>query len=181
MISLSHRDRRIVRPCTRLGACNEETISPRCNVPPYLVAARICQQESIEIRKLNFTRSRSANVRGLSMKTPEPTNNEDPLRETLKEWSVTAPLPPRFREQVWQQIDRSKVGTRMNLWTGFQRWIETTLPRPSVALAYVTILLALGVTTGLLQARSETTRLDAALGLRYVQAVDPFHAVSRHP
>ena len=37
----------------------------------------------------------------MSMNLPE---NDRGLSEELRRWTVTTPLPPRFREGVWQRI-----------------------------------------------------------------------------
>ena len=43
-----------------------------------------------------------------------------------------------------------------------------------MALAYVTVLMGIGLTTGYLHARSDATQIQSELRARYVQTVDPF-------
>lgn len=108
-----------------------------------------------------------------------PHNDPDaPLRDALREWAVTEPLPPRFQEQVWQRIERAEAKASLPVlaWGQLQEWIATMLPRPALALAYVTVLLVVGVTLGWNQARVETTRVTSELGARYAQAVDPYQS-----
>lgn len=102
------------------------------------------------------------------------------LDQALKQWVVKSPLPPRFQEQVWQRIARaeSKQETPVSVWRLLQRLLETNLPRPQFAYSYVAILLVFGVVSGAWTARHETSRLNADLGSRYVQSVDPYHKLT---
>jgi len=43
------------------------------------------------------------------MKTNQTPDN-DPLHSVLREWHVSAPLPPGFQEQVWQRIAEIPYG-----------------------------------------------------------------------
>ena len=106
-----------------------------------------------------------------------PPNESDPaLSAVLKEWKPAAALPPRFREQVWQRIERAEAKANLpaQAWGQLQEWIATLLPRPALALAYVTVLLVVGATVGWNEARHETARVTSELGARYAQAVDPY-------
>ena len=100
--------------------------------------------------------------------------------QLLKEWVVKSPLPPRFQEQVWQRITRAEAGPKESaaLWTVLSRWLETSLPRPKFAYSYVAILVVLGLVSGAWAAQREATRINAALGSRYIQSVDPYQTVS---
>jgi hypothetical protein len=106
-----------------------------------------------------------------------PPNETDPaLSAVLREWKPAGALPPRFREQVWQRIERAEAKETLpaQAWGRMQEWIATLLPRPALALAYVTVLLVVGATVGWNEARHETTRVTSELGARYAQAVDPY-------
>ncbi len=112
--------------------------------------------------------------------------NQDPerderLRALLRSWVVDIPLPPRFQERVWQRIERADLQRESPFWAGLLRLVEVALPRPKVAFAYVTVLLALGITAGAWAVQAKTSRTDAALGLRYVQSVDPYKAPASNP
>lgn len=116
-------------------------------------------------------------VRVTNFMEPE-SENPEPLRKVMREWRVTDPLPPRFQEGVWRRIHQAESSATpaaaSTLWSVFMAWLTKALPRPAVAVAYVSILLVSGMTTGYWQAWQTTSRLDDQLGTRYVQAVDPY-------
>ena len=112
--------------------------------------------------------------------------NQDPeadqrLRNLLRSWVVDTPLPPRFKESVWRRIERANLQPESPFWAGLLRLIEVSLPRPKVAFAYVTLLLALGLTAGAWAAQVKSSHADASLGLRYVQSVDPYNSPGVQP
>ncbi|HLH53756.1 MAG TPA: hypothetical protein VKY92_09090 [Verrucomicrobiae bacterium] len=99
------------------------------------------------------------------------------LEHVLKQWVVDAPLPPGFQNAVWDRIARAEVTppSAPGFWALLARAVEMNLPRPKFAWAYVTILLLVGVLSGTLAAQRESTRMNAALGARYLKSIDPFH------
>jgi hypothetical protein len=97
-----------------------------------------------------------------------------PLSALLREWKTDATLPPRFREEVWQQITREGTAPGVSLWADLWRSIEAALRRPALAIAYLTVLLAVGLSAGLFQAREKASQTDHALQARYLQSVDPY-------
>jgi hypothetical protein len=115
------------------------------------------------------------------MKPSETTDDDQSLRHLLHRWTVDAPLPPRFQEGVWQRIARAEAQPAMNVWSSVARLVEVVLPRPRFAWSFVTLLLALGVAAGSLAAQIKTRRLQADLGMRYVQAIDPYLGNSSNP
>lgn len=110
--------------------------------------------------------------------TPE---DDQSLRRILRQWTVDTPLPPRFHEQVWRRIARAETQPATTPWDRLSRWIEVLLPRPQCAFSYVAALLVLGIAAGSLAAQVRAKHLDADLGMRYVQSLDPFHAAAAHP
>ncbi len=100
------------------------------------------------------------------------------LDKALKQWVVDDPLPPRFQEQVWQRIARTGARPAPAFWASMLRLMEVALPRPRFALSYVAALLLLGMLAGSWAARKESSRMNTALGSRYVQSVDPFHTTA---
>lgn len=98
------------------------------------------------------------------MKTNKPTDDA-PLNALLEEWKVKPSLPPRFREQVWRRVERAGAATSPSptLATVFGHWISTLLPRPALAAAYLTVLLAIGAGVGWNQARQESARVTSHL------------------
>lgn len=109
------------------------------------------------------------------MKT-NPDNHDEPLRKVLKEWRTDASLPPRFQEGVWRRIERAQAPVTPSVWVVIAHWIGTVLPRPTMAAAYVTVLLAIGVTAGWAQAHQTDFRVKEELGQRYVRTLDPYQA-----
>ena len=108
------------------------------------------------------------------MKSKRPTDDFEPVRKLMQEWKVPALLPPRFNEGVWRRIEQSEVNTKRSFWPVITEWLAAVLPRPAVAVSYVTVLLALGIAAGYWQARTHAVHLDHELGSRYVQSVDPY-------
>ncbi len=105
--------------------------------------------------------------------------NADPLHELLRTWTVGAALPPHFQDQVWQRIARAEARPMLlTLLHSTLLTLQSSLCRPKVAFSYVTVLLALGVAAGSWEAQIQSSRVDAALGMRYVQSVDPYHTAA---
>lgn len=109
--------------------------------------------------------------------------NPDSLRQVLREWKVNEPLPPRFQENVWRRIEQAEAGAvpaaTTTGWALFKAWLAATLPRPALAVAYLSVLLVAGMAGGYWQARQTTAHLDNQLGSRYVQSVDPYQKPAR--
>ena len=108
---------------------------------------------------------------------PEPSTDSDArFRARLREWKVTATLPPGFQGQVWQRIERleSQPSFSVSLRKWMTDWISVVLPRPALAVSYVAILLTIGLSAGWAQARQETARVKGELGDRYIRTLDPY-------
>ena len=99
--------------------------------------------------------------------------NENALKDALRGWQVTTPLPPRFQERVWKRIERAEV-PGLSPADAVRAWFAMAFARPAFAAAYVSVLLAAGLTLGLLQAGNRAADLDRQLEARYVQLVDPY-------
>ena len=110
------------------------------------------------------------------MKPENPTENDPALSKILRHWQVKEPLPPRFREQVWQRITRTEAQAPKAPWIQLANWIAGLMARPSLAVSYVTVLLLAGLFAGYLHARADTARVSVELGSRYVQMLDPYQA-----
>ena len=54
--------------------------------------------------------------------------------------------------------------------------MEVVLPQPKVAYSYIAALLVLGVAGGSWAAQKQNDRLDALLGSRYLQTINPYQA-----
>ncbi len=107
---------------------------------------------------------------------------DDALNSLLRQWQVDAPLPPRFQEQVWRRITRAEGPQPESAFlAGFSWLMDTLLPRPRFALAYMAILLSAGIAAGSWTAQAKTTRLESTLRQRYIQSVDPYRAAGVQP
>ena len=110
---------------------------------------------------------------GNAVRSPTPMNSSenDSLQKLLGQWKIAEPLPPRFKDSVWRRIERTDGAT--TAWELWQRWPETVFARKAVALAYVAVLLAVGVTAGYVNGQTHQQRSSAQLAARYVQSLDP--------
>lgn len=102
--------------------------------------------------------------------------NDEPLRQLLREWVVDITLPPRFQEQVWRRIAHREEEAKPSLREAFVHWLETTFNRPALAVSYVAVLLIAGLTTGYMQAQDKSARAESQWRSLYVQSVDPYQA-----
>jgi hypothetical protein len=102
------------------------------------------------------------------------------LSEILRLRRTTATLPPQFRDAVWRRIEQEETKSDFTLVSALRAWIECALPRPKIALCYVSALLLLGMGSGLWTAQGESHRVDAQLSWRYVQSVDPYQVAALH-
>ena len=100
-------------------------------------------------------------------------NNDERVGELLREWRITAPLPPRFSEQVWKRIECAEM-PGVSVGEALRAWFTMAFDRPAFAYAYVTVLLIIGLTLGAVQASQQAARWEQQLQARYVQSVDPY-------
>ncbi len=106
---------------------------------------------------------------------------QERLDAVLRQWTVGARLPPRFQEQVWQRIARAEARRAAAFRAGLWRLVEVVLPRPKVAFGCMAALLVSGIAAGSWAAQIKSSRLQATLGLRYVQSLDPYRAGNSQP
>ena len=99
-------------------------------------------------------------------------HTDQSLDKVLQEWRVSAALPPRFQEQVWQRIERTE--TKDSGWVTFIRQIRAAFARPALASSYVALLLFAGIAAGYWQAQASNAHADQMLSSRYVQLIDPY-------
>ncbi|SRR6266496_2916706 len=105
-----------------------------------------------------------------------PSNENDPLSNALREWKVDTALPLRFPERVWQRIARAEALRVNRARFGGWKWFDAMLARRGMAVSYVVIWLLIGVSVGVWQARHQAARLEDDLEARYLQTVDPYLA-----
>ena len=108
------------------------------------------------------------------MSRRHPADNDESVRKVLHEWEVTALLPPRFTERVWQRIERAEATVRPALFDVWRAWLTSVIRRPAVAVSYIALLLTVGMATGQWQAGLKISQLDGELERRYVHTVDPY-------
>ena len=108
------------------------------------------------------------------MKTEHSSKNDARLDKLLHEWKPDALFPPRFQEGVWHRIAQGGAVVKIRWWTDFLQSIEAGFRRPALVVAYVAVLLIVGIGAGLLQAREKASQIDHSLQARYLQAVDPY-------
>ena len=112
------------------------------------------------------------------MKPKKKGRNDESLSALLQDWKITSELPPRFQENVWRGIERAERQPlpAIPILSVLNGWFERLLSRPTLAFAYVTIMLVVGGIVGLSHAQVESNRLSAELSIRYVQSIDPYQA-----
>jgi len=108
------------------------------------------------------------------MKSPIPFPDDKPLTDLLRQWKVNTSLPSHFQEAVWRRIERAEAPAASSIWDGVARWVGAALAHPSLAAAYVAVLLLLGGAAGWTQAHQNTARVRQGLGQRYVRVLDPY-------
>jgi len=99
---------------------------------------------------------------------------DEQLSAALREWKVDAPPPPSFQERVWQRIAAGEKPVAPPFWSELTGWLEAVFSRPALAVSYMAILLAIGVTTGLLRVEDKRSAAESEWRTRYVQSVDPY-------
>ncbi|MGZ4971795.1 MAG: hypothetical protein ACXWBP_03625 [Limisphaerales bacterium] len=103
-----------------------------------------------------------------------PNNPDDQkLDSLLRQWRCDAPLPPRFRENVWNRIEAQRPVYSPPLWSLVLDWLKSSFPRPALAAAYVTIFLIIGLAGGWVQAQHQNAKINGELETRYLQSIDP--------
>lgn len=112
------------------------------------------------------------------MKANQEPEKDASLDRILQEWVLEERLPLRFQEQVWARIIRTEAQSQASPWTLLGRVLEVVLPRPKVACSYLSVLLIIGIGVGAWEAQRQNSRLEASLGSRYLQSVNPFQTVA---
>src|SRR3974390_264946 len=108
------------------------------------------------------------------MKREEENSEDRLLRGVLREWQIEEPLPPRFQEHVWRRIARAEEQAPIAVWTHLAERIVLAFARPSLALSYVTVLLAAGLIAGYIHGREDNNRTQHELSVRYAQMMSPY-------
>ncbi|MBA4149625.1 MAG: hypothetical protein H0X66_16055 [Verrucomicrobia bacterium] len=103
-------------------------------------------------------------------------SEDEALSKALGAWRVNEALPPRFQERVWSRIEQAETVRTLSFWEQVSAWVNDAFAKPAVAVAYMSVLLIIGLTAGYVKANSQQTKLNGELAGRYVQAIDPYKA-----
>lgn len=131
-----------------------------------VIRADECETKTHEAPGWNIT------LKGKNMISASDDNSG--LGKLLQEWTLGAPLPAHFQEQVWRRVALAEAGPWLALGEVFVRWLEGLFSRPALAVCYVVVLLFAGATTGYVQAQHTSMRAGAHWRALYVQSVDPY-------
>lgn len=93
------------------------------------------------------------------------------IRTGLRQWKVSATLPRQFKSEVWRKI---AVANRPGAWQILAEWLDAKLLRPAPALAYVAVLLMIGMGAGAWRGEHAASQQQKTLLTQYVQSVDPY-------
>jgi hypothetical protein len=104
--------------------------------------------------------------------------DDEALRELLKEWRTDFSLPQRFQDQVWQRIERIRVGppATPSIWEPIVRGIDMAFGRRAIAASYIVFLVMLASVVGWFQANHKVADVQNEMSDRYVQMLDPYQA-----
>jgi hypothetical protein len=113
------------------------------------------------------------------MRLENSTNPDESLHRVLREWELNETLPPRFEERVWHRIARKEAAAPASWWVQLVNRIGQAMARPSLAVSYVTVLLAAGLAAGYWHAQIDNARASQELGSRYVRMIDSYELPRR--
>ena len=103
-----------------------------------------------------------------------PPERDEALSRLLKTWKPEAQLPPRFQESVWRRIQSAEPARSAGLLHVIAIWIERAFSRPTLAAAYVAVLLLTGIGAGFWHADGKTAHAQSEWRARYVRSIDPY-------
>ena len=109
------------------------------------------------------------------MNTEKSNDAADPLNELLKSWKVEAFLPPHFRQQVWRRIacvDEKSSWPVAGLLQRLAALGADLLRKPVGAIAYVSVLMAMGILAGVWSSDHYANQTEAAWRTAYSLAPD---------
>jgi hypothetical protein len=103
---------------------------------------------------------------------------DQPLSDLLRQWKVSQPVSSRLREGVWRRIAHAESQQDLTLAEWWKAWLAGMFAKPALAVGYVTVLLAGGLTAGYFQGEARQHRINDELAARYVQSLDPYQPLS---
>jgi len=104
--------------------------------------------------------------------------NEQPddvrLQTLLREERDKEPLPPRFQDNVWQRIAAAERRAAASHSFSLANWLNGLFARPAAAVAWVALLLVVGMGAGYAWAGHDTTQWDQQLSTYYAASINPY-------
>ena len=100
--------------------------------------------------------------------------NDDVVEKSLRDWRVSAPLPPRFNDRVWRRIEQAEASGHVGLWNTLQEVLAGLFMRRAWAASYLSIALAAGLALGYWQVHADASQSYSSMSQRYVQSLDPY-------
>lgn len=91
--------------------------------------------------------------------------------ELLKKWTLDAPVPNKFNSVVWRRIEERR---QISVAEAIQHWMSELFARRAVAIAYLSLAVAFGLTIAQVQSSKVLQDRESQIQARYVQSVDPY-------
>jgi hypothetical protein len=101
-------------------------------------------------------------------------NDDDSLRERLRDWEVDPTVPNRFQADVWTRIREREEDREATGWAAFLRWLFPSRTAWRFAAVTAAIMIAAGAGLGTTTAASANARTRAAFAERYARTIDPY-------
>jgi hypothetical protein len=101
-------------------------------------------------------------------------NDDESLRDRLRDWDVDPPVPPRFQANVWTRIREREVAREATGWAAFLRWLFPSRIAWQLAAVTAAIMIAAGAGLGTTTAASANARTRIAFAERYARSIDPY-------
>jgi hypothetical protein len=95
----------------------------------------------------------------------------NPESELLKKWALDASVPSNFNSVVWRRLEAHRC---VSILEAIRQWLTELFARPTVAFAYLSVALVIGLAAGQVQSLKVIRERDSQLEARYVQSVDPY-------
>jgi hypothetical protein len=90
--------------------------------------------------------------------------------ELLKKWTLNASVPAHFNAAVWRKIEERR---RASILETMRLWINKIFTRLAVALGYLSLAVAFGLTLAEVQASKLLRERRGQLQAVYLRSLDP--------
>ena len=101
-------------------------------------------------------------------------NDDESLRDRLRDWDVDPNVPPRFQADVWTRIREREETRETTGWAAFLRWLFPSQTAWQLAAVTALIMVAAGAGLGTANASSANARTRVAFAERYARSIDPY-------